>query len=75
MTTPQLYAVYSRSYREYDRESGAPEPRGASHLEAIVAEFAAHDAQNGTPLRSPEQFQRAVATGLEALGPLGLQAA
>ncbi len=68
MTTAQLYAVYVRSYREFDRELGDPAPRGRSRVEAIVAEFAAHDAHNGTPLRSPEQFRRAVATGLEALG-------
>lgn len=74
MTTAQLYAVYVRQYREFDRELGAPPPRG-SRVEAIVAEFAAHDAQNGTPLRSLEQFRRALATGLDALGPHGLQAA
>ncbi len=75
MTTAQLYAVYCRCYQEFDRELGAPAPRGASRVESIVAEFAAHDAQNGTPLHSLEQFEQAVATGLEALGPLGLRAA
>jgi hypothetical protein len=75
MTTEQLYAVYRRSYRDFDRELGAPASPGESRVESIVAEFAVHDALNGTPLRSLEQFAAAVATGLEALGPLGLRAA
>ena len=75
MTTAHLHAVYCKCYREFDRELGAPPARGASRIEAIVAEFAAHDAQNGTPLRSLEQFRRAIATGLEALRPLGVRAA
>ncbi len=68
MTTAQLYAVYRKCYQEFDREHGASAPRGTSRVEAIVAEFAAHDAQNGTPLRSFEQFQLAVVAGLAALG-------
>ena len=75
MTTAQLHAVYCRCYREFDRDLGAPPPRGGSRVEAIVAELAAHDAQNGTPLRSLEQFRLALATGLDALRPLGLRAA
>ncbi|HEU4384542.1 MAG TPA: hypothetical protein VFR85_13730 [Anaeromyxobacteraceae bacterium] len=74
MTTAQLYAVYCKCYREFDRELAPPPPCG-SRVEAIVAEFANCDAQNGTPLRSLEQFRRALATGLEALGPLGVRAA
>jgi hypothetical protein len=75
MTTAQLYAVYCRAYQEFDRAFDAPPPRDASRVEAIVAEFAAHDALNGTPLRSLESFEQAVLTGLEALRPLGLRAA
>ncbi len=75
MTTAQLYAVYRRYYLEFDRQFGAPALRGGTRVEAIVAEFAAHDAQNGTPLRSLAQFQHAVAAGLKALGPLGVRAA
>ena len=36
-------------------------------------EFAAEDAANGTPLRSPGQFEACVEAGLEALLPLGLR--
>jgi hypothetical protein len=75
MTTAQAYAVYCRCYRDFDRELRAPASPGESRVESIVAEFAAHDALNGTPLRSLAQFEAAVATGLEALEPLGLRAA
>jgi hypothetical protein len=36
-------------------------------------EFAAEDAANGTPLRSPKAFESCVEAGMEALLPLGLR--
>jgi hypothetical protein len=68
LTTAHLYAVYCRSYRDFDRDLGVLATFDGSRAESIVAELAAHDALNGTPLRSREQFERAVAAGLDALG-------
>ena len=77
MTTSELFAVYCQAYAEYD-----PTPRDASTtivvrtaIERAIVEFAVEDAANGTPRRSREAFDRAVAAGLAALGPLGLRAA
>jgi len=78
MTTSELYRVYCRAYAECERGLG-PSARvlvaAGTRIERAVAEFAAHDAANGTPLRSAQGFAQAVATGAEALGPLGLRAA
>ena len=78
MTTSELYSVYCQAYGEWERGPG-PTARvlvaAGTRIERAVAEFAAHDAANGTPLRSAQGFAQAVATGTEALGPLGLRAA
>jgi hypothetical protein len=78
MTTAELYRIYCRAYADCERGLGASAratPTGGSPIERAAAEFAADDAANGTPLRSAEQFTRAVEAGVEALGPLGLRAA
>jgi hypothetical protein len=78
MTTFELYCVYCQAYAECERGLG-PTARamvtGGTRIERAVAEFAADDAANGTPLRSAQGFAQAVAAGAEALGPLGLRAA
>jgi hypothetical protein len=74
--TAQLYRLYCQSYGEFYRELGGVQlgrPRPVSGVEAVVMEFAAEDAANGTPLRSPRQFEACVAAGIEALRPLGLR--
>jgi hypothetical protein len=76
VTTAQLYQLYCQCYGEFYREHGGVllRPRGAlSGVEAVVAEFAAEDAANGTPLRSPAQFDASIESGLDALLPLGLR--
>jgi len=76
MTTSELYATYCQAYADYDQSLG--EVVGAvarTAIERAIVEFAVEDAANGTPLRSREQFARAVEAGLAALGPLGLRAA
>jgi hypothetical protein len=76
MTTTQLYQLYCQSYAEYYREHGGvllATRRPLSGVEAVVMEFAAEDAANGTTLRSSSQFQAAIEAGIEALTPLGLQ--
>lgn len=76
LTFPELYGVYCRAYNEYDRIHGAPPQarRALPPLARAVAELAEADASNGTPLRSPAAFERCLALGSEALGPLGLSA-
>ena len=76
MTTAQLYRIYCQSYGEFYREHGGVllQTRSAlSGVEAVVVEFAAEDAANGTPLRSPRQFEASIEAGLDALTPLGWQ--
>jgi hypothetical protein len=76
MTTTQLYQLYCRSYAEFYREYGGVllrTRRPISGVEAAVIEFAAEDAANGASLRSPSQFEACIASGLDALTPLGLQ--
>ena len=76
MTTTELYSVYCQAYADYDRSFGsAPRIAAPNKVSRAIVEFAAEDAANGVPLRSRDQFERAIQTGLEALGPLGLRAA
>lgn len=76
MTTSELYAVYCRAYGDYDPSMRqVVDAIARTAIERAIVEFAVADAANGTPLRSPEQFSRAVGTGLAALAPLGLRAA
>jgi hypothetical protein len=76
VTTAQLYQLYCQCYGEFYREHGGlllGQRRPLSGVEAVVMEFAAEDAANGTPLRSPAQFETAIEAGLDALMPLGLR--
>lgn len=70
MTTTQLYGIYKRAYADAaalfaggwtpaDIESGFRSR--LSPVGRVVAVFALLDATNGTPLRSEERFERAVA--------------
>jgi hypothetical protein len=76
VTTAQLYQLYCQSYGDFYREHGGVllgQRRPLSGVEAVVMEFAAEDAANGTPLRSPAAFDSCIESGLDALMPLGLQ--
>jgi hypothetical protein len=76
VTTVQLYQLYCQTYGEFYREHGGvllAQRRPLSSVEAVVMEFASEDAANGTPLRSPGQFEVCIEAGLEALTPLGLR--
>ena len=76
MTTSELYSVYCQAYADYDRSFGsAPRIAAPNPITRAIVEFAAEDAANGLARRSRDQFERAIQTGLEALGPLGLRAA
>lgn len=75
MTTTELYAVYCQAYESFDwnlRGDWHVSPGPYRVVEAVV-EFAVHDAANGTPRRSREQFERCLRHGREALGPLGFR--
>jgi len=77
MTTSALYDLYRKCYAEFDRSSGAAWLLGHDPLqpiELVIMEFAEEDAQNGRPCRTRAEFDRSVASGIEALGPLGLAA-
>jgi hypothetical protein len=76
VTFVELYAVYCRAYVDFDRVHGGPPPlrRALPPLVRAVAELAEADASNGTPLRSRAAFERCLAAGVDALGPLGLSA-
>jgi hypothetical protein len=77
MTTSALYDLYCRCYVEYDRSSGAswlPGQAPFQPVQAVIVEFAEEDARNGRPCRTLAEFERSVAAGMEALGPLGLAA-
>jgi hypothetical protein len=76
VTTAQLYQLYCQSYGEFYREHGGVllnHRRPLSTVEAVVMEFAAEDAANGTPLRSPAAFESCIEAGHDALLPLGLR--
>ena len=76
VTTSELYSVYCQAHADYDRNLGsAPRIAAPTAVARAIVEFAVEDAANGVPRRSRSQFERAIQTGLEALGPLGLRAA
>lgn len=83
MTVSQLHALYCAAYAEARglSEGGVAggaelevDGAGLDALERLILEFALHDVTNGTPMRSPREFQRAVAQGADLLGGLGLRA-
>jgi len=71
VTSQELYALYVDVYSEAShfaaeggrRRAAAAERRGArpSSMERAIAEYALHDATNGTPMRSRVQFERSLA--------------
>jgi hypothetical protein len=82
VTVSQLYALYCSAYPEARRVSDGGVLRafevrvcapGVTALERVVLELALHDATNGTPMRSRQGFDRAVAQGADLLGSLGLR--
>ena len=76
MSHAELYALYCRAYREYDRvhRSGIAAEATCPPLARAILEFAEFDAQNGTPLRSRAAFEAAL-SGSDALRALGARAA
>ncbi len=83
MTIDQLYALYRASHAEARRVSEGGVLRafevcvnaaGLTVLERLILEFALHDATNGTPARTPEDFERAVRQAPELFAALGLGA-
>lgn len=81
MTIPQLYALYRAGHRAAwcATDGGVHRPfevtvsgPGLGQLERLMLELALHDASNGTPMRSREAFERALAEGCDVLAPLGL---
>jgi hypothetical protein len=81
VTVSQLHALYCAGHAEARRVSDGGVLRdfevsvnaaGITALERVILELALHDATNGTPMRSPQAFDRAVLQGAELLGSLGL---
>jgi hypothetical protein len=68
----ELYTLYCRAYREYDRvhRAGVTPGGRCPPLARAILEFAHLDAQDGTPLRTRAAFDAALACSgaLEALG-------
>jgi hypothetical protein len=82
MTVSQLYSLYRAAHVEAlgVTEAGglgacevSVSGSGLTYLERVILEFALHDATNGTALRSPESFGRAVEQGADLLRGLGLR--
>jgi hypothetical protein len=72
VTLDHLYAIYRLIHREFDHACGSdPWPATLPPLARAVADFAEKDARDGRPPRSLSEFQRALAQGAAALGPLG----
>ena len=76
MSHAELYALYCRAYREYDRvhRSGVAADARCPPLARAILEFAELDAKDGRPLRSLAAFEAALA-GSGALEALGARAA
>jgi len=83
MTVSQLYSLYCAGHAEARRVSEGGVLRafevsvnwaGVTPLERLILEFALHDATNGTPARSRESFERALAQAADLLESLGLNA-
>jgi hypothetical protein len=81
MTVSQLYSLYCAGHAEARTLSHGGALRalevsvsgvGLTALERLILEFALHDVTNGTPVRSRQSFDRAVAQGADLLGGLGL---
>ncbi len=80
MTVSQLYALYLSGHREawHATDGGVLRPfeiavdaKCVTPLERLILELALHDATNGTPVRSLDSFEAALAQGAEVLARLG----
>ncbi len=82
MVKAQLYALYCAGHAEARKvsEGGVLRAHEVSvngtsmtSLERLILEFALHDATNGTPARTREGFERAVAQAADLLASFGLR--
>lgn len=82
MTVSQLHALYCAGHAEAWRVSDGGVLRafelsvsrgGLTDLERLILELALHDATNGTPARTRQGFDRAIAHGAGLLERLGLR--
>ncbi|HTP50722.1 MAG TPA: hypothetical protein VMK42_08500 [Anaeromyxobacteraceae bacterium] len=81
MTSYQLYAIYVGAYSDSspfaERADGGGRscspPTWLGSIERAIAELAAHDATNGTPMRSKREFDRSLEEGAELLERLYLR--
>jgi hypothetical protein len=83
MTSHVLYEIYRGAYAESSHfESAMPvAPRGLARrlreflwVERTIVELGRHDATNGRPMRTPGEFERALAQGrvvLPGMAPAG----
>lgn len=78
----QLYSLYCAGHAEARRVSDdgllrafelSVDGTGITALERLILELALHDATNGTAMRSPEGFRRALEQGADLLGGLGFR--
>ena len=81
MTVDQLHALYRAAHAEAWRVTQGGVLRafevsidaaGITALERLIFEFALHDATNGTPPRSREDFERALRQAPELFAGLGV---
>ncbi len=84
MTIDQLYALYRASHADARRASQGGVLRafevsvnapGLTVLERLILEFALHDATNGTPARSRQDFEGAVRQAPDLFAALGVRVA
>ncbi len=83
MTKAQLYPLYCEGHAQARKVCDGGVLRahevfvngtGLTDLERLILEFALHDATNGTPARSREEFERAVEQASDLLAKFGLRA-
>jgi hypothetical protein len=84
MTSSDLYAIYVDAYAESSHFEGRPvheAPQGVHRrltrmlfVERTIVELGRHDATNGTPVRSRDDFERTLLEGRQALSGLHLAA-
>jgi hypothetical protein len=82
MTVSQGYSLYRAGHAEARSAADAGILRasevsvrgaGLTPLERVILELALHDATNGTAMRTPDSFGRAVEQGADLLRTLGLR--
>ncbi len=82
MTSADLYAIYVDAYAESSHFHGEQMPtappglrrrlRRMLFVERTIVELGRHDATNGTPRRSRDDFERTLLEGRQALSGLHL---